>query len=66
MELWDILDENGNKTGSTIERGQPIRQDEYYLIVHKWIKNSNGEYLITKRAPNKRVLTIHGRQLLVL
>lgn len=56
MELWDILDGNGNKTGKTIERGKPMRQDEYHLIVHIWIKNSNGEFLITKRTPNKKTL----------
>lgn len=53
MELWDILDEAGNKTGKTIERGKPMGKDEYHLLVHVWIKNSNGEYLITKRAANK-------------
>ncbi len=56
MELWDILDGNGNKTGKTIERGKPMAQDEYHLLVHVWIKNSNGEFLITKRTPNKTIL----------
>jgi len=53
MELWDILDENGNKTGKIVERGKPMEQDEYHLVVHVWIKNSNGEFLISKRTPNK-------------
>lgn len=53
MELWDILDEDGNKTGKTVERGKPMKQDEYHLVVHVWIKNSSGEYLISKRTPNK-------------
>jgi len=53
LELWDILDENGNKTGRTVERGKPMRQDEYHLVVHVWIQNSHGEFLITKRTPNK-------------
>lgn len=53
MELWDILDGNGNKTGKIVERGKPMGQDEYHLLVHVWIKNSNGEFLITKRAPSK-------------
>lgn len=52
-ELWDILDENGNQTGRTIERGKPMKPDEYHLVVHVWIKNDKGEYLITKRTPNK-------------
>ena len=53
LELWDILDENGNKTGKTIERGKPTKKGEYNLVVHVWIQNSEGEYLIQKRAANK-------------
>lgn len=37
MEFWDILDRNGNKTGKTVERGKPMRQDEYHLVVQVWI-----------------------------
>lgn len=55
-ELWDILDENGNKTGKTVERGKAMNQDEYHLVVHVWIKNKSGEFLITKRTPNKITL----------
>lgn len=56
MELWDILDENGNKTGRTVERGEFMKQDEFHLVVNVWIKNNNGEFLITKRTPNKKLL----------
>jgi len=30
-----------------------MTQDEYHLVVHVWILNSNGEFLISKRTPNK-------------
>jgi len=30
-----------------------MRQDEYHLVVHVWISNSQGQYLISKRTPNK-------------
>lgn len=26
MELWDILDEDGNKTGRIIERGKELKE----------------------------------------
>jgi len=52
-ELWDIYDKNRNKTGKTIERGQPMAQDEYHLVVHIWVRNSRGEWLISRRTPNK-------------
>jgi isopentenyldiphosphate isomerase len=50
MELWDILDEDGNMTGRTIERGQLLKDGEYHLVVHVWIRNSKGEYLIQRRS----------------
>lgn len=52
-ELWDIYDNNRIKSGRIIERGRNMRQDEYHIVVHVWVKNSNSEYLITKRTPNK-------------
>jgi len=52
-ELWDIYDKDRNKTGKTIERGQPMTQDEYHIVVHVWVRNSRGEWLISKRTPNK-------------
>lgn len=50
MELWDIYDKNKQKTGKTIERGQRLKDDEYHLIVHIWVKNSKGEFLIQQRS----------------
>jgi 8-oxo-dGTP diphosphatase len=53
MEIWDILDEDGVKTGKTMVRGEKITPGDYYLAVHIWIRNSRGEYLIQKRAEDK-------------
>ena len=52
-EIWDIYDVKRNKTGKTVERGKPMAQNEYHLVVNVWIKNSKGEWLIAKRTPNK-------------
>ena len=52
-ELWDILDENGNKTGRLHERGKPLADGDYHLCVYVFIENDKGEYLISKRTPNK-------------
>ena len=54
MELRDILDEFGNKTGKTGERGKPLNQGEYYLIVDVWIINNQDEFLISKRVPTAK------------
>jgi len=53
VELWDVLDENGNATGRVHERGRPMREGEHHLEVCVWIENDNGEYLISQRSRNK-------------
>lgn len=52
-EIWDIYDENRNRTGRTHRRGDPMPPGEYHLTVQVWMRNSKGEYLLTKRSPNK-------------
>lgn len=52
-ELWDIYDAAGNKTGRVQRRGDPFKEGDLHLCVHVWIQNSRGEYLLTKRAPEK-------------
>ena len=52
-ELWDIYDAEGRKTGRVQRRGDPFAEGDKHLCVHIWIKNSRGEYLLTKRAPEK-------------
>lgn len=51
MELWDILDPSGNRTGRKMVRGQRrLLSGEYHLVVHIWPFNSNGQLLIQRRA----------------
>ena len=54
MEVWEILDENGNKTGKTINKGEKIPKGFYHLGADVWIINKENKILIQKRAPNKR------------
>jgi len=49
-ELLDLYDKNGNRTGRLVERGKPIKEDEYVLGAHVWIINSKQEFLLTKRS----------------
>jgi 8-oxo-dGTP diphosphatase len=53
MEIWDVYDENGEKTGKTMLRNEDPAPGDYYLAVHMWIRNSMGEYLIQKRADDR-------------
>ncbi len=53
MELWDIYDAERRRTGRFIERGQKLGEGEYHLVVQAWIRNSRGEWLISRRCPTK-------------
>lgn len=48
-ELWDLYDREGNPTGRTHRRGALLGEGEYHRVIHCWLKNSRGEYLLTKR-----------------
>ncbi len=52
-ELWDLYNEKREKTGLILERGKSIPQGLYHIIVSAWIMNSQGQYLISQRHPNK-------------
>jgi len=53
MELWDVYDINRNKTNETMVRGEPIEKNNYHLVVHVCVFNSDGEMLIQQRQPFK-------------
>ena len=53
MELWDVLDVHGHKTGETMVRGMKLPEGANHLVADVWIKNSKGEYLISRRSPDK-------------
>ena len=48
-ELWDLYTKNREKTGESHVRGEEIPENRYHIAVDVWIKNKNGEYLISQR-----------------
>lgn len=54
MELIDIYDRGGNKTGEIRERGLPLHEGEYILAVGMWVVDESGRIFITKRSPEKK------------
>ncbi|MDR1696839.1 MAG: NUDIX domain-containing protein, partial [Rickettsiales bacterium] len=52
-EYFDILDDNGLKTGKTKLRNEVHRDGDWHKAVHIWIVNDKNEILLQKRAPNK-------------
>ncbi|MGE7674016.1 hypothetical protein ACQKMV_10610 [Lysinibacillus sp. NPDC094403] len=47
MEIWDVYDKNRNKTNKLHMRGEV--DGDYHIVVHVWIKNNKGEFLLAKR-----------------
>ena len=53
MEIWDLYRADGTPAGKDHVRGEELPDDLYHLVVHVWIKNARGEYLISQRAQNR-------------
>ncbi len=52
-ELFDILNENGIKTGLQKPRVAVHQNGDWHRSVHVWIINPRGEVLVQKRAADK-------------
>lgn len=53
MEKWDLYTKYREKTGKEHIRGEEIPEGLYHLAVHVWIRNSKGEYLLSRRAADR-------------
>ncbi len=53
MELWDLYTPQRVPVGKTHLRGQPIPDGLCHLVVHVWIRNSKGQYLISQRSSSR-------------
>lgn len=56
QEQFDILDISGTPTGIVADKGAKLRDGEYYLGVHAYIYNADGEFLLQQRSYNKSFL----------
>ena len=53
MVKWDLYDKHRIKTGKIANRGETFNSDEFHLVVHVCIINSNNQLLIQQRQPFK-------------
>lgn len=53
MEILDVLDENGNYTGTTEERKIVHEKGLWHIHVGVWIMNENGKLLFQQRSMQK-------------
>ena len=53
MEIWDLYDREGKRTGQTWERGfgnyKQIPDGYYHMVVDILVQHVDGSYLLTKR-----------------
>ncbi len=59
MELWDLYDKEGNRTGETWERKHANYQDipdgRFHIVSDILVQHTDGTFLLTKRHPGKDV-----------
>ena len=57
MEIWDLYDEQGRKTGETWERTRmrEIPEGRYHLVCDVLIRHRDGTFLLTLRDDRKEV-----------
>lgn len=59
LEIWDLYDRDGNRTGEKFVRGfgnfKNIKEGRYHLIVDLLVLHTDGTYLLTKRSDVKDV-----------
>ena len=53
MEIWDLYNKHRELVGLNHARGEEIPKGYYHLVVHVWIQNIKGEYLISQRSANR-------------
>ncbi len=53
MEKWDLYTRDRVKTGQTHIRGEKLPEGLFHLVVHIWLKNPKGQYLISQRSADR-------------
>ncbi len=53
MEIWDLYDKDRNLLGRDHIRGEEIPKGCYHIVVHVWIRNTKGEYLLSQRSADR-------------
>ena len=54
MEYWDVYDKKGKGKRRAIRKGERLKNNEYHIIVEGWILREDGNFIIQRRALNKK------------
>ena len=57
MEIWELYDEQGNKTGETWERSRAyeIPEGRYHIVCDILVRHQDGKFLLTLRDSRKEM-----------
>lgn len=50
VELCELVDADGRPSGTIVPRRGERRADEYFPVIHLWIMDEGGDFLIQRRA----------------
>lgn len=53
MERWDLYTADRKPTGLDHIRGEKMPEGLYHLVVHVWIRDSRGRYLLSRRSETR-------------
>ena len=53
MELWDLYNAQRRLVGADHIRGEELPDNCFHLVVHVWIRNHQGQYLLSQRAADR-------------
>ena len=54
MEYWDVYNKNGKWKRRVIRKGERLKSSDYHLIVEGWILRDDGQFIIQRRALEKK------------
>lgn len=54
MEMIDIYDVDGRKTGRIVDKETPLNKGEYRMAVGIWVSDTAGNLLVTRRSKEKQ------------
>ena len=54
MEYWDVYDKKGKWKRRVLKKGERLKNDEYHIIVEGWILRDDGNFIIQRRALDKK------------
>lgn len=53
MELWDLYSRERVPLGRAHVRGEALPENCFHLVVHVWLQNAQGKYLISQREESR-------------